>query len=86
MTLFFYYVLQLVEFILVILSGIALASFFFYYISDNFNLKFINMYGFFSSMDDCSLIMLSSATLKEITLLYSILVLQMRKLSSQDIT
>lgn len=73
MTLFFYYILQLVEFLIVISLGIALVSFFFYYISNNFNLKFINMYGFFSSMDDFSLIMLSSAILKEITLVYSII-------------
>ena len=72
MNLIFYYILQLVEFLLVISCGIALVSFVFYYISSNFNIKFINIYGFFTGMDDFSLIMLSCAILKEITLIYCI--------------
>jgi len=73
MNLVFYYILQSVEYLLVISVGIALVSFLLYYLSNKFNLKFINVYGFFSSMDDFSLIMLSSAILKEITLIYCIL-------------
>ncbi len=72
MNLIFYYILQLVEFILVISCGIALVSFIFYYLSSRFNLKFINIYGFFTGMDDFSLIMLACAILKEITLIYCI--------------
>lgn len=72
MNLIFYYILQSVEYLLVISIGIALVSFLLYYLSNKFNLKFINVYGFFSSMDDFSLIMLSSTILKEITLIYSI--------------
>lgn len=72
MNLIFYHLLQSVEFILVISIGIAIVSFFLYYLSNNFNLKYINVYGYFSSMDDFSLIMLSSAILKEITLIYCI--------------
>ena len=72
MNLIFYYILQSVEYLLVISIGIALVSFFLYYLSSKFNLKFINVYGYFSSMDDFSLIMLSSAILKEITLLYNL--------------
>ena len=70
MSLIFYYILQSVEYLLVISLGITLVSFLFYYLSNTFNLKYINVYGFFSNMDDFSLIMLSSAILKEITLLY----------------
>ena len=72
MNLIFYYILQLVEYLLIISCGIALVSFVFHYLSNNFNVKFINVYGFFTSMDDFSLIMLSCAILKEITLIYCI--------------
>lgn len=70
MNLFFYHILSLVEFIIVILIGIALVSFLLHYVSNKFNLKFINIYGFFSNMDNLSLIMLSGAILKQITLIY----------------
>ena len=73
MSLIFYYILQLVEFLLVISVGIALVSFFLYYISNRFNKKFINLYGFFTSMDDFSLILLSSTILKQITLIYCVI-------------
>lgn len=72
MNLIFYYILQSVEYLLVVSVGIALVSFLLYYLSNKFNLKFINVYGFFSSMDDFSLIMLSSSILKEITLIYCV--------------
>lgn len=72
MSLIFYYILQLVEFLLVVSIGISIVSFILYYISNKFNTKFINLYGFFNSMDDFSLILLSSAILKEITLIYCI--------------
>lgn len=72
MSLIFYYILQSVEYLLVISIGVALVSFLLYYLSNKFNLKYINVYGFFSSMDDFSLIMLSCAILKEITLIYCI--------------
>lgn len=68
-----YYILSLFEYLLIITIGISIVSFFLYHISDNFNLKYINFYGFFNSMDDFSLIMLSSCILKEITLVYCIL-------------
>lgn len=68
-----YYILELVEYLFIILLGISIVSFFLFYISNKFNLKFINYYGFLSSMDDFSLLMLSSAILKEITLVYCIL-------------
>ncbi len=67
-----YYILSLTEFILVISVGIALVSIGLYYMSNKFNLKFINVYGFFSSMDEISLLMLTSAILKEITLVYCV--------------
>ena len=67
-----YYILQLTEYLFVVLIGISVFSFFLFYISDKFNLKFINFYGFFSSMDNFSLIMLSSLILKEITMIYCI--------------
>lgn len=67
-----YYILQIAEYSLIILLGITVGSFFLYHISSKFNLKYIKFYGFFSSMDDFSLIMLSSAILKEITLIYCI--------------
>lgn len=70
MNLIFYYILQFFEFLLVVSVGIALVSFIFYYISRNFNIKFINAYGFFTCMDNFSLIMLSCSILKEITLIY----------------
>ena len=72
MNLIFYYILQLVEFLLVISIGISLVSFLLYYISNRFNIKFINIYGFFTSMDDFSLILLASSILKQITLVYCI--------------
>lgn len=72
MNLIFYYILQLVEFLLVISVGISLVSFLLYYISSRFNMKFINVYGFFASMDDFSLILLSCSILKQITLIYCI--------------
>ncbi len=68
-----YYILNLFEYLLIIPICISIVSFFLYYISDNFNLKYINFYGFFTSMDDFSLIMLSSCILKEITLVFCIL-------------
>ena len=70
---FLYYILQLSEFLLIILLGISIISFFLFYMSNKFNLKFISFYGFFSSMDDFSLLMLSSSILREITLIYCIL-------------
>ena len=73
MSLIFYYILHLVEYLLVISGGIALVSFLLYYISNRFNMKFINIYGFFTSMDDISLVLLSCSILKEITLVYCIL-------------
>ena len=72
MNVIFYYILHLVEFIFVISCGIAIVSFIFYYLSSNFNIKFINIYGFLTNMDDFSLIMLSCAILKEISLIYCI--------------
>ena len=76
MSLIFYHILSLVDFIIAILIGISLVSFLLYFISNKFNLKFINVYGFFFNMDDFSLIMLSSAILKEITLIYCIMKLK----------
>lgn len=73
MNLIFYYILQLVEFLLVVSVGISLVSFLLYYISNRFNIKFINVYGFFASMDDFSLILLSCSILKQITLIYCII-------------
>lgn len=73
MNLIFYHILSIVEFLVVILIGIAAISFLLYFLSNKFNDKFINVYGFFSSMDDSSLIMLSSAILKEITLIFCII-------------
>ena len=73
MNLIFYYILSLVEFLVVISVGIAGVSFLLYYFSNKFNFKYINLYGFFSRMDDISLIMLSSTILKEITLVYCII-------------
>lgn len=73
MNLIFYNLLSLFDFIIVILIGIALVSFLLHYVSNNFNLKFINVYGFFANMDDFSLIMLSGAILKEITLIFCII-------------
>lgn len=72
MSIIFYYILQLVEFLLVISIGISLVSFILYYLSSKFNIKFINVYGFFSGMDDASLILLSCSILKQITLIYCI--------------
>lgn len=72
MSLVLYYILNLVDFLLIVLLGISIISFILYHISNNFNIKYINIYGFFSSMDTFSLIMLSSAILKEITLVYCI--------------
>lgn len=73
MSLIFYHILSLVEFTIVILIGIALVSFLLYIISNKFNLKFVNIYGFFFNMDSFALIMLSGAILKEITLIYCIM-------------
>lgn len=72
MSLALYYILSIVGFLLIVLLGISIISFVLYHISNNFNIKYINIYGFFSSMDDFSLIMLSSAILKEITLIYCV--------------
>lgn len=72
MSLALYYILNLVGFLLIILLGISIISFVLYHISNNFNIKYINIYGFFSSMNDFSLLMLSSAILKEITLIYCV--------------
>jgi len=73
MSLFFYHTLSLVEFLLVVSIGIALVSILLHYLSNNFNIKLINIYGFFSNMDNFSLLLLSSAILKEITLVYCII-------------
>ena len=73
MNLIFYYILQLVEFLLVVSVGISLVSFLLYYISSRFNKKFINIYGFFTAMDDSSLILLSCSILKQLTLIYCII-------------
>lgn len=73
MTLILYYLFITIEFLLVTVVGIALISIFLHHISENFNLKYINLYGFFSRLDDVSLIMLSSSILKEITLIYCVL-------------
>ena len=53
-----YYILELAEYLFIILLGISIVSFFLFYISNKFNLKFINFYGFFLSMDDFSLVIL----------------------------
>lgn len=73
MTLALYYIFQTMEFIIINSIGIALISVALYYVSNNFNLKHINIYGFFASTDDVSLIMLSSSILKEISLIYCVL-------------
>lgn len=67
-----YYILQIAPFMAVILIGISILSFILYSISNNFKNKFINVYGFFASLDDISLIMLSSCLLKEISLIYCV--------------
>lgn len=67
-----YYVLELAEYLFIILIGLCIVSFFLFYISNKFNLKFINFYGFFSCMDNFSLLMLSSSILREITLVYCV--------------
>ena len=72
MTLALYYIFITIEFLIVTSVGIALISIFLHHISDKFNLKYINFYGFFSSIDDVSLIMLSSCILKEIALIYCV--------------
>lgn len=72
MTTFIYYLFVSMEFLIVTALGIALISIGLYYTSDKFKLKFINLYGFFSRLDDSSLIMLSSSILKEISLIYCI--------------
>ena len=73
MTVALYYILNTIEFLIVTSVGIALISIYLHHISDSFNLKYINFYGFFSRIDDISLIMLSSCILKEITLIYCII-------------
>lgn len=76
MNLIFYHILTLVKFLIGVLIGISLVSYLLYFVSNKFNLKFINVYGFFCSMDDFSLIMLSSTILKEITLIYCVIKLK----------
>jgi len=68
-----YYILELAEYLFIILTGITIISFCMFFLSNKFNLKFINFYGFFSSLDDVSLIMLASSILKEITLIYCVI-------------
>lgn len=72
MTLVLYYIFVMIEFLIVTTVGIAIVSIFLHHISDTFNLKYINFYGFFSKIDDISLIMLSSSILKEIALIYCV--------------
>lgn len=72
MNLIFYHFLSISEFLLVLLVEITVTSFLLYYLSNKFNIKFINVYGFFSRMDDGALIMLSAAILKQVTLIYCI--------------
>lgn len=67
-----YYILEISQFAIIILVGISLISFVLYHISNTFNKKHINIYGFFMSLDDISLVMLSSSILKEITLIYCV--------------
>lgn len=73
MTLALYYVFITIEFLIITSIGIAVISIFLHHISDKFNLKYINFYGFFSRIDDISLIMLSSSILKEIALIYCVI-------------
>lgn len=67
-----YYILEVSPFLAIVLVGISIISFLLYNVSSKFNKKFINVYGFFMSLDDISLVMLSSAILKEIALLYCV--------------
>lgn len=67
-----YYILDISQFAALVLVGISIISFVLYHISSKFNKKYINIYGFFTSLDDISLAMLSSAILKEIALLYCV--------------
>ena len=73
MTLALYYIFITIEFLIVISIGIAIISIFLHHISEKFNLKYINLYGFFSRLDDSALIMLSSSILKELALVYCVL-------------
>lgn len=67
-----YYILEISQFAVIVLIGISLISFLLYHVSNNFKKKYINIYGFFTSLDDISLVMLSSAILKEISLIYCV--------------
>lgn len=68
-----YYILEVSTFVSIVLVGISIISFILYAVSNKFNIKFINIYGFFTSLDDISLVMLSSAILKEIALIYCVI-------------
>lgn len=67
-----YYILQIAPFMAFVLISISIISFILYYLSNTFKKKFINVYGFFASLDDISLVMLSSCILKQVALIYCV--------------
>jgi len=68
-----YYIIKLIDLIVVFSIGIAIIAILLHAISNRFNLKHISIYGFFTRMDNIDLIMLSSTILKEIMLIYCVL-------------
>ena len=70
---FLYYIFVLSKYLIIIGLGISVVSFILYKFSNQFNLKHINFYGFFSGMSDNAVVMLSSTILKEITLIYCVI-------------